>query len=314
MGKKKKEVMELRFYEISQNEYALTVSGDSPGGGQEGPGLHFHNLMEIGVCRGGTGELILDEERIPYQPAMISIIPCNFPHAVIGNAQDGTGSWEYLYLDPAQFAAGMHAGDGMSDGGISDRINRRAMFVHEWEYRNLSLLVKMIVEEMRTKRPHYNESVYGLLQALVAEILRAQEQETERMKPETAIPKNTGATQISAALDHVRMYYERMLRIEELAQVCKMSETHFRRVFESCMNMSPVDYINLVRIQKACDLMRKSDDSMDVIARKVGFATASTFNRNFKKFLNTSPYRWKRNPKNCDGKQQDCRILAGRGR
>ena len=59
------------------------------------------------------------------------------------------------------------------------------------------------------------------------------------------------------------------------------------------MNMSPMDYINLMRVQKACDIMKKTNDSMDVVAQKVGFTTTSTFNRNFKKYLNTSPYQWK---------------------
>ena len=92
-----------------------------------------------------------------------------------------------------------------------------------------------------------------------------------------------------------------------------MSETHFRRIFEACMNMSPVDYINLVRVQKACDLMKKTNDSMDIVAQKVGFATTSTFNRNFKKILNTSPYQWKISPKNYERKLLNYNISARKG-
>jgi len=120
-------------------------------------------------------------------------------------------------------------------------------------------------------------------------------------------------TQIAAALDYVRMEYTHSIRVEELAQVCHMSETHFRRIFEASMNMSPVDYMNLVRIQKACDLMKKTNDSMDIVAQKVGFATTSTFNRNFKKFLNTSPYQWKINPGNYERKLLNYNISARKG-
>ena len=104
-----------------------------------------------------------------------------------------------------------------------------------------------------------------------------------------------------------------MIRVEELARVCHMSETHFRRVFESCINMSPVDYVNLKRVQKACDLMKKTNDSMDMVAEKVGFSTTSTFNRNFKKFLGTSPYQWKINPENYENKLLNYRISAVKG-
>ena len=169
------------------------------------------------------------------------------------------------------------------------------------------------MEEMRTKCLHYVDSVKGLLFTLIAEILRMNEQEDIKVEPEGNARKNAGVSQISAALEYVRVEYMHMIRVEDLANVCHMSETHFRRVFEGCMNMSPVDYINLVRIQKACDLMKKANDSMDIVAQRVGFSTTSTFNRNFKKFLNTSPYQWKINPENYEHKLLNYNISALKG-
>ena len=64
--------------------------------------------MEIGVCRNGTGKLILDEEQRPYQPAMVSIIPNNYPHVTISNTKEGPSYWEYLFFDPAQIIAEMY--------------------------------------------------------------------------------------------------------------------------------------------------------------------------------------------------------------
>ena len=62
--------------------------------------------------------------------------------------------------------------------------------------------------------------------------------------------------------------------------------------------MAPMDYVNLVRIQKACDLMTRDDSSMDVIAQECGFPSVSTYTRNFKKMLKTTPYQWKLNKSN----------------
>ena len=61
MGKKKKDTMELRFYEVPQNEYVLALLGDSwiRDYGHDESNLHFHNLMEIGYCKHGTGEIDL---------------------------------------------------------------------------------------------------------------------------------------------------------------------------------------------------------------------------------------------------------------
>lgn len=314
MGKKKKDTMELRFYEIPQNEYVLARLGDSwiRDYGHDEAGLHFHNLMEIGYCRKGIGELILDEEHFPYQPAMLSIIPHHYPHVTVSSSHEGPSFWEYLFFDPMQIVIEMFPGDELYQRELIEKINLTPIFIHEWENRNLALPVKMIMEEMREKRHRYADCVKGLLFTLAAEILRVKEQE-KTSGPENSMRKVTGVTQISAALDYVQAEYVHRIRVEELAKVCHMSETHFRRVFESCMNMSPVDYINLVRIQKACDLMKKSNDSMDIIAQNVGFATTSTFNRNFKRYLSTSPYQWKINPQNYERKLLNYNISAQKG-
>lgn len=315
MGKKKKDTIELRFYEIPQNEYVLALLGENwiRNYGHDEVSLHFHNLMEIGVCRSGTGELVLDEEKLPYQSAMLSIIPNNYPHVTISNSQEGPSFWEYLFFEPVQIVTEMYPGNELLQREMLEKINRKALFVHEWECRNLSLLVKMIMEEMRQPRAHHTDSIRGLLYALVTEIIRMDEQDTLKVEQEANARKNSGVAQISAALDYVRLEYVHLIRVEELAKVCHMSETHFRRVFEACMNMSPVDYINLVRIQNACDIMKRSNDSMDIVAQKVGFTTTSTFNRNFKKFLNTSPYQWKINPENYERKLLNYNISARKG-
>ena len=286
MGKKKKDTIELRFYEIPQNEYVLALLGENwiRDYGHDEVHLHFHNLMEIGVCRNGTGKLILDEEQRPYQPAMVSIIPNNYPHVTISNTKEGPSYWEYLFFDPAQIIAEMYPKNELFCRELIRKINRRALFLHEWENHNLAFLVRQIMEEMRGRRSHYTDSVRGLLYSLVIEIIRLnEEQEAKQEVQGVEMQKHLGVTQIAAALDYVRMEYMHMIRVEELAQECHMSETHFRRLFESCMNMSPVDYINLVRIQKACDLLKKTTDSMDIVAQKAfGVLSAELVKRRFK--------------------------------
>lgn len=89
--------------------------------------------------------------------------------------------------------------------------------------------------------------------ALFAELLRMCENDIA----EDEIRKKTGVSQITPALEYVRNEYANNIRVEELAKASHMSETHFRVVFESYMNMSPMDYINLMRVQKACDIMKR---------------------------------------------------------
>ena len=92
-----------------------------------------------------------------------------------------------------------------------------------------------------------------------------------------------------------------------------MSESHFRRVFEEGMNMKPLDYINLIRVQNACELLKKTGKSMEEVGEESGFASISAFNRNFRKILNISPYQWKKSKENYEGKLLHYRISAQKG-
>lgn len=154
MGKKKKDTMELRFYEVPQNEYVLALLGDSwiRDYGHDESNLHFHNLMEIGYCKHGTGELILNEESKPYEPAMVSIIPQNYPHVTISDTDSGPSFWEYLFFDPMVMIQELYPDNPVIQKKILQMVNQKALFFHEWENPGVSVLVKMIMDEMRQKK------------------------------------------------------------------------------------------------------------------------------------------------------------------
>ena len=80
MGRRKRDKVEFRFYEIPHGESALALLGEAWVGayGRGEVCLHFHNLFEIGYCHYGHGILILGEDEKPYEDAMISAIPANF--------------------------------------------------------------------------------------------------------------------------------------------------------------------------------------------------------------------------------------------
>lgn len=62
--------------------------------------------------------------------------------------------------------------------------------------------------------------------------------------------------------------------------------------------MSPLEYINMVRIHAACEYLKKTDKPVAEIALDCGFNTNSTFNRNFKQVMGISPMEWRKRPEN----------------
>lgn len=298
--KKKKESVELRFYEVPQNEAALTLTGlswDRIYGHDEinkygEPKLHFHNLMEIGYCRRGEGDMYLDDKVEHYQTGSLTFIPENYPHITI-SAGEGTNFWEYIFFDPKMVLAELYPNNPNVVRDIIRFLNRGAVLVDADSVPALERIVAAILDEGREKKPYATRMMHLYIKALVIEMMR----QNEGMPYFPYEPgKKTAMEQIATAVDYVENHYQEQIKIKEIAKVCNMSETHFRRTFEEYINMTPADYINLVRVQKACELLKNTNDSMDGIAMKCGFVTTSTLNRNFKKYLGTSPYQWKLSP------------------
>ncbi len=311
MAKKKKDTVEFRFYEVPQGEAALVLCGESwvRTYGHEDFRLHFHNLLEIGICRYGVGDMYLDEEIVRYRDSAITVIPENFPHITVSDG-DEENFWEYVFIDLNSIVQELFPDNPIYQNEVVQNINRSGRMVWAEGNENIAGLIDAIVSETKSKKPFHRKMVRNYVQALVLEIVRLEEDVP--VEEEVAVKGNNMA-QIAAALDYINKNYEQPIRVKELADICNMSETHFRRVFQEYINMTPMDYVNLNRIQKACNMMKKGNDSMDAVAIKCGFLTTSTFNRNFKKFVGTSPYQWKIDPENYEHKLLDFRISALKG-
>ena len=119
--------------------------------------------------------------------------------------------------------------------------------------------------------------------------------------------------QIVPAIEYVKAHYAEEIRIEDLADVCNISASHFRKIFQECMNMSPNDYVNAIRIYEAARILLKAHLSMEEIAYRVGYENVSTFTRNFKKIMDMTPYQWKKSPDNYVGQMMNFKISALKG-
>ena len=313
MAKKKKDSIEYRYYEIGQDECVLALFGESwiRDYGHDVDGFHFHNLMEVGVCHEGRGDMSYEEGNVPYAPGTITVIPRNLPHVTISEA--GKKSfWEYIFFDPAMVAQSIYPDDKVFRRQLVSRLEKKHLTLSKERCPQLFQMMSLLIYEMAHKQKHYKRVTKGLAEAFLMELYRLCVQEkNERWNIE--IFKN-GGVQIREALEYVgKNYMDAALRIETLAGHCGLSETHFRRVFKEQTHMTPSEYVNLVRIQHACELMRKSSMAMDEVSGSVGFESTSSFTRNFKKLLNITPYQWKKHPENYQSKILEYNVSVLKG-
>lgn len=300
MSRRKKNKIEFRYCKMPPDSLILALLREKwpLDYGRDTDTLHFHNYLEIGRCCEGEGVLILGEEEYPFEKGCFTVIPGNFPHAT-NNAPGVASQWEYLFVDADALLQNFSQGGRQKKAErMLQRIQAGALFLTEREDPRLAGMIRNVFDIMREAKEYYLEEAEGSMAAVLAETAR-------KNKNDGGIPEELGdesAVSIAHVLDHISVHYMEPLKIADLADFCHISETHFRRIFTACMNMGPLEYVNLVRVQIACDLLRKTEEPIGNIAHRCGFATLSTFNRNFRQVTGVSPREWRSRP-GCYGRK-----------
>lgn len=83
------------------------------------------------------------------------------------------------------------------------------------------------------------------------------------------------------------------LNLESVANNFNLSPYYFSRSFKECMGCNLIDYINIVRIKKAKELLKKNEMSIKEIGYTVGYSDPNYFSKVFKKYEGYSPKEYK---------------------
>lgn len=95
------------------------------------------------------------------------------------------------------------------------------------------------------------------------------------------------------AIELIRKSLRDPASIPDLARATGLSDAQFRRVFHRTMGVSPVQYQRRVRMERACELLRHTDEKIEKIAEEVGYAEPAFFAHSFKKLIGVTPGRYR---------------------
>ena len=251
--------------------------------------VHFHNCLQIGYCEAGKGYYLVDGALYPYSSECVSLVPAKALHFCASRINT-VSRWKWLYLDPvgmlghrltpaySQLLAPLSYGRLEIPCVVSQR--RSTQIVR---------LVQSIISELEDPQAHYKETVRALTEALVLAILR--------ICGEAASPGPDASPAslqlISPAIEWISMHYMDPITVPQLARHCHISPTHLRRLFQNIMNCSPLEYLQNIRLEAACGMLLHTDRSVLDIGSESGFATPTSFTRQFKKQYGTTPGQWR---------------------
>ncbi len=99
---------------------------------------------------------------------------------------------------------------------------------------------------------------------------------------------------ILRAVEYLDANAARPIRVEELAALCCLSESHFYTRFRSAVGLTPIEYKHRVMVRRAERLLLDSPAlSVEEIGFRVGFESATYFRRVFRAVTGVSPGRYR---------------------
>lgn len=313
MSKQKSGIAEYRNYYLPYDFPVLLLSGEHwKISNIPSKNLHFHNCLEIGVCHSESGYMEFNgrQEASYFKEGDITCVPRNIPHTTYSSP--GTEShWSYLFLDPGELFRNISPNFSRNFDLSLSAYKEYKHILSRDEYPQVYQLTMAVIKEMEEKKPHYQTSALGLLLSLCIELHRIQSEGGQESTLTDHPPDN--AMVISPVLDYIEDNYAQQFDINYLADICRLSPTHFRRLFHSIMGTSPLDFVNNTRVTKACNLLRSTEYSILEISEMVGFRSVSSFNRHFMEVMQITPRNYRNETLQAKENQSKLSILEYKG-
>ena len=98
---------------------------------------------------------------------------------------------------------------------------------------------------------------------------------------------------IFEGISYLENNLQQSLSIEEIAQLCHMTATYFRKLFKEYSGISPTQFRIQKKLETAKSLLLTSDMTVSEISDYLGFENVSYFSKLFKKYEKISPSKYR---------------------
>lgn len=81
--------------------------------------------------------------------------------------------------------------------------------------------------------------------------------------------------------------------VSAMINLSGLSERSFKRRFQKCTGLSPIQYVHALRLEEAKQLLESTDNSIESIAEQVGYEDSSFFSRLFRREVGLTPSQYR---------------------
>lgn len=252
---------------------------------------HWHNALELFYIKKGSLEYHTPSGHFVFTEGYGGLVNSNILHAsqTISNPEHTV---QYIHLFDPSLLAGQ-SGSLIDQKYISLFTMHSACDILTIDQNDPS--DQLILEKIK-KSFSLSPDIFGFelkIRNLLSDIWLDLLEKFKNCKQQDSISTKHD-DRIKQMFSFIFQHFSEPISIKEIAQAGFCSERECYRLFNQCLHMTPNEYLNNYRLQKACDKLQKSHDSITDIGHSCGFTNSSYFGRVFKEHLGCTPSAYRK--------------------
>ncbi|NSW92051.1 MAG: helix-turn-helix transcriptional regulator [Firmicutes bacterium] len=232
---------------------------------------NYHDYYQIVFILSGEGEITISNFTYNVEVNQVYIFKPNVKHSIMASKLKSLNTVELkFYCNNVMTSAYLNE--------LPPRIENTSEVI-----RNAFI---NIIEELK-KPDQYTESIIScLLNQIVLYLTRKLYQEEKQLfksigKIDLKSDKNN-TDPLDNVVNFINREYHKEIKLNDLADMVHLSPVYFCSVFKERYGVSPIKYLQNIRLENAKKLLYSSNESVTRISEKVGFQSVHYFSRFFK--------------------------------
>lgn len=233
------------------------------------PTPHFHKEVEIVYIKSGGCTAYADRQCIDLKTDDLFI---SFPNQIHYYENSVFGEYIVIIINPSVFFEIKETLNGFIPADNSIDLKKHKYITE--------LLEKLNTADGKFK----NTIIAGILNQIMGILLPEME-----LKPRIKTENSTLQSILSFCTDN----FTEEISLEDISNNIHLSKYHISHLFSSKLGISFNSYINMLRVDKACDLLETTDKKTADISEEAGFGSIRSFNRAFIQITNVTPLKYR---------------------
>ncbi|WIM38310.1 AraC family transcriptional regulator [Paenibacillus sp. PK4536] len=247
---------------------------------------HIHDFLELNYVSEGTGSHVINGVTSSVKKGDLFLLPMGISHVYRpSTASDADPLIVYncvVDADSLLEVLSTYPGSEVIEPLLKETQYR----YYDDRWQQFQRLFEQVYEEYQRGREGWVISVYTYVIQILIHL--------QRLDTETQLRIQPSSSGWEDMVHELHTNYAGSITVSEMAAKMKVSVRQLHRLFVKHTGASMSHYVQKIRIQAACDLLRTTDLLISEVSEQVGYHDVSYFHALFKRKTGSAPKAYRR--------------------